>query len=45
MAAIARAQSLDGARQIESQEQARVQITQFLNYGPGYQPQPAQMFH
>ena len=45
MAAIARAQSLEGARTVENQEQAQVQLTQFLNYGPGYQPQPVQMFH
>jgi P-type conjugative transfer protein TrbJ len=45
MAAIARAQSLDGARTVEAQEQARTQTTQFLNYGAGYQPGNAQMFH
>jgi P-type conjugative transfer protein TrbJ len=44
MAAIARAQSLDGARTIETQEQVRAQNTQFLNYA-GYQPGNAQMFH
>ena len=45
LAAIARAQSLDGARTVENQEQAQIQLSQFLNYGPGYQPQPVQMFH
>ena len=45
MAAIARAQSLDGARTVEAQEQAQTQTTQFLNYGAGYQPGNAQMFH
>jgi P-type conjugative transfer protein TrbJ len=45
MAAIARAQSLEGARTVESQEQAQLQLQNFLNYGPGYQPQAVQMFH
>ena len=45
MAAIARAQSLDGARAIESQEQAQTETTRFLNYGAGYQPGSAEMFH
>ena len=45
MAAIARAQSLEAARTIESQEQAQAQTTNFLNYGSGYQPGNAQMFH
>ncbi len=45
MTAIARAQSLDGARTVEAQEQAQTQTTQFLNYGAGYQPGNAQMFH
>ncbi len=45
MAAIARAQSLEGARTIESQEQAQQQTTRFLNYGAGYQPGSARMFH
>ena len=45
MASIARAQSLDGARAIESQVQAQAQLSSFLNYGPGYQPGAAQMFH
>jgi type IV secretion system protein TrbJ len=45
MAAIARAQSLDGARKVESQEQAQTQLTQFLSYGAGYQPQTVRMFH
>ena len=45
MAAIARAQSLEGARNVESQEQAQQQLSSFLNYGAGYQPGSAQMFH
>ena len=45
MAAIARAQSLEGARQVESEEQAQTQINNFLDYGAGYQPGTAQMFH
>jgi P-type conjugative transfer protein TrbJ len=45
MAAIARAQSLEGARIVESQEQAQQQLQNFLAYGPGYQPQTVQMFH
>ena len=45
MAAIARAQSLEGARNVESQEQAQQQLARFLNYGGGYQPGNVQMFH
>ena len=45
MASIARAQSLDGARQAESQAQAQQQLKNFLNYGAGYQPGASQMFH
>ncbi len=45
MAAIARAQSLEAARNIESQQQAQAQTTNFLNYGAGYQAGNAQMFH
>ena len=45
MAAMARAQSLDGARDIEGQAQAQQQLSNFLNYGSGYQPGSAQMFH
>jgi len=45
MAAIGRAQSLNGARVVESQAQAQTQMTQFLSYGAGYQPQTVQMFH
>ncbi len=45
IAAMARAQSLDGARKVENQAQAQAQITNFLNYGAGYQPGSAQMFH
>jgi P-type conjugative transfer protein TrbJ len=45
MAAIARAQSLEGARTVSDQLQAQQQLSNFLNYGPGYQPGSAQMFH
>jgi P-type conjugative transfer protein TrbJ len=45
MAAIARAQSLEGARTVENQEQAQQQLSNFLNYGSGYQAGSAQMFH
>ena len=40
-----RAQSLDGARAAANQEQARVQLNQFLTGGRGYQAQTVQMFH
>ena len=42
---IARAQSLEGARNVANQAQAQQQLTNFLSYGPGYQPGSAQMFH
>jgi P-type conjugative transfer protein TrbJ len=45
MAAIARAQSLEGARTVESEEQAQQQMARFLDYGAGYQAGSAQMFH
>lgn len=45
IAAQSRAQSLDGARLIANQEQARVQLNQFLTSGRGYQAQTVQMFH
>jgi type IV secretion system protein TrbJ len=45
IAAIARAQSLEGARNVENEEQAQSQTNNFLNYGAGYQPGSAQMFH
>ena len=45
MASIARAQSLDAARTLETQAQAQAQMQNFLNYGAGYQPGSAQMFH
>jgi P-type conjugative transfer protein TrbJ len=45
MAAIARAQSLAGARSVEDEEQAQAQTSNFLNYGAGYQTGNAQMFH
>ena len=44
IASVARAQSLDGARNVENDEQAQVQLSQFLSYA-GYQPQPVEMFH
>jgi P-type conjugative transfer protein TrbJ len=44
MASIARAQSLEGARAVAGQAQAREQLQRFLDYGPGYQPQAARMF-
>jgi P-type conjugative transfer protein TrbJ len=45
MAAIARAQSLEGARSVANQLQAQQQLSNFLNYGSGYQSGAAQMFH
>lgn len=45
MAAIARAQSLEGARNVESEEQAQAQTNNFLNYGGGYEPGSARVFH
>jgi len=44
MASIARAQSLESARTVANQAQAREQLQRFLDYGPGYQPQTARMF-
>ena len=44
-AAIARAQSLEGARNVESEEQAQQQLSRFLDYGSGYQPGSARMFY
>jgi P-type conjugative transfer protein TrbJ len=44
MASIARAQSLESARAVANQAQARQQMERFLNYGPGYQAQTVQMF-
>ena len=35
LAAAARAQSLEGARTVDNPEQAHVQLSQFLDYGPG----------
>ena len=40
LAAIARAQSLDGARNVENEEQAQVQLSQFLSYGRATSPRP-----
>jgi type IV secretion system protein TrbJ len=45
MASMARAQSLESARTVASQAQAREQLQRFLDYGSGYQPQTARMFH
>ena len=46
MASVARAQSLESARTVASQVQAREQLQRFLNYGTGYQAaQSVQMFH
>jgi type IV secretion system protein TrbJ len=45
MASIARAQSLESARTVASQAQAREQLGRFLNYGSGYQAQTVKMFH
>jgi type IV secretion system protein TrbJ len=45
MAALARAQSLEGARTVANQLQAQQQLSNFLNYGSGYQPGAVQMFH
>jgi len=45
MASIARAQSLESARAVASQAQARQQLERFLNYGSGYQARTVQMFH
>ena len=44
MASLARAQSLESARAVASQAQAREQLQRFLDYGSGYQPQTARMF-
>jgi P-type conjugative transfer protein TrbJ len=45
IAAQSRAQSLEGARLAANQEQARVQLNQFLTTARGYQAQTVQMFH
>lgn len=45
MAAMARAHSLEGAREVENEEQGQQQLARFLNYGGGYQSGNAQMFH
>jgi type IV secretion system protein TrbJ len=45
MASIARAQSLESARTIESQAQAEQQRKNFLTYGKGYEAQSVEMFH
>jgi P-type conjugative transfer protein TrbJ len=45
MASIARAQSLESARTVQSQAQAKEQLDRFLNYGSGYQAPTVKMFH
>jgi P-type conjugative transfer protein TrbJ len=45
MTAIARAESLEAARNVENEQQVQQQLSRFLDYGPGYQPGAAQMFH
>ncbi len=45
ISAMARAQSLDNAGRLESEAQGQQQMQNFLNYGAGYQPGNAQMFH
>jgi P-type conjugative transfer protein TrbJ len=45
IAAQSRAQSLDGARGVANQEQARAQLDRFLGTTRSYQSQTVQMFH
>jgi P-type conjugative transfer protein TrbJ len=45
IAAQSRAQSLEGARLIANQEQARFQLNRFLTTARGYQAQTVRMFH
>ncbi|MGE0853212.1 MAG: P-type conjugative transfer protein TrbJ [Hyphomicrobiaceae bacterium] len=45
MASIARAQSLESARTVQSLAQAKEQLSRFLNYGAGYQAHSVKMFH
>ena len=45
MASIARAQSLDAAGALETRAQAQAQMQSFLDYGAGYRPGNARMFH
>jgi len=45
ISAMARAQSLESARKVESQAQAQQQLNNFLNGGQGYQPQTVTLFH
>ncbi|WP_158915826.1 P-type conjugative transfer protein TrbJ [Caulobacter sp. S45] len=45
MAALARAQSLEGARGVASQVQGQQQLSNFLTGGQGYQAQAVTMFH
>jgi P-type conjugative transfer protein TrbJ len=45
LAAQSRAQALEMARKAASEDQAREQVSRFLNNGQTYQPQAVQMFH
>jgi type IV secretion system protein TrbJ len=45
VAAQSRAQSLEMAREAAAEDQAREQISRFLNNGQTYQPQTVEMFH
>jgi P-type conjugative transfer protein TrbJ len=45
VAAQGRAQILEAAQRAAAQDQAREQLRRFLAPGPGYQPEPVQMFH
>lgn len=45
MASIARAQSLESARTVASQAQAKEQLGRFLTYGSGHRAQTVKMFH
>jgi type IV secretion system protein TrbJ len=45
IAAQARAQALELARKASAEDQAREQVSRFLNNGQTYQPQTVQMFH
>ena len=45
LAAQSRAQSLEMARKAAAEDQAREQISRFLNNGQTYQPQTVEMFH
>lgn len=45
MTSIARAQSLNAARELETEAQAQAHMRNFLDYGAGYHPGSARMFH